>query len=86
MPRHAGFLPQKGERGTLKRPARRELLLKKQAAHLGGLLKKLMEKSALGELGSTTGGLQTVLAYSLAPVFLDITGFLGPALKYCPSI
>ena len=34
--------------------------VKKQTAHLGGLLKKLMEKSALGELGSTTGGLQTV--------------------------
>ena len=29
---------------------------------------------------------EAVLAYSLAPVFLDITGFLGPALKCCPSI
>lgn len=29
---------------------------------------------------------EAVLAYSLAPVFLDITGFFGPALKCCPSI
>ena len=41
---------------------------------------------ALAELGSATGSLEAVLAYSLAPVFLDITGFLGPALKCCPSI
>ena len=32
------------------------------------------------------GRQESVLAYSLAPVFLDITGFLGPALKCCPSI
>jgi len=44
------------------------------------------QKSALAELGSAAGSLQAVLAYSLAPVFLDITGFFGPALKCCPSI
>ena len=42
--------------------------------------------SALGELGSAAGGLQAVLAYSLAPVFLDFMGFLASALKCCPSI
>ena len=30
--------------------------------------------------------LMTVLAYSLAPVFLDFMGFLASALKCCPSI
>ena len=49
-------------------------------------LKKLIEKSALAELGSTTGSLEAVLAYSLAPVFLDFMGFLASALKCCPSI
>lgn len=29
---------------------------------------------------------ETVLAYSLAPVFLDFMGFLASALKCCPSI
>lgn len=29
---------------------------------------------------------KTVLAYSLAPVFLDFMGFLASALKCCPSI
>ena len=41
---------------------------------------------ALAELRSATGCLEAVLEYSLAPVFLDITGFLAPALKCCPSI
>ena len=42
--------------------------------------------SALAELGRATSSLQTVLAYSLAPVFLDFMGFLASALKCCPSI
>ena len=41
---------------------------------------------ALAELGSATGSLEAVLAYSLAPVFLDFMGFLASALKCCPSI
>lgn len=44
------------------------------------------KRLALGELGSATGGLEAVLAYSLAPVFLDFMGFLASALKCCPSI
>ena len=39
-----------------------------------------------GELRSATSSLEAVLAYSLVPVFLDFMGFLGPALKCCPSI
>ena len=31
-------------------------------------------------------GYEAVLAYSLAPVFLDFMGFLASALKCCPSI
>ena len=42
--------------------------------------------SALAELRRTTGSFETVLAYSLAPVFLDFMGFLASALKCCPSI
>ena len=53
---------------------------------VSGILKGYSQKSALAELGSATGGLQTVLAYSLAPVFLDFMGFLASALKCCPSI
>ena len=34
----------------------------------------------------TITSLETVLAYSLAPVFLDFMGFLASALKCCPSI
>ena len=49
-------------------------------------LRRVIEISALGELRSATGGLETVLAYSLAPVFLDFMGFLASALKCCPSI
>lgn len=30
--------------------------------------------------------IKSVLAYSLAPVFLDFMGFLASALKCCPSI
>lgn len=44
------------------------------------------QKSALAELRSAAGSLQAVLAYSLAPVFLDFMGFLASALKCCPSI
>lgn len=33
-----------------------------------------------------TGSRKAVLAYSLAPVFLDFMGFLASALKCCPSI
>ena len=42
--------------------------------------------SALAELRRAACGLETVLAYSLAPVFLDFMGFLASALKCCPSI
>ena len=42
--------------------------------------------SALAELGRATSSLQAILAYSLAPVFLDFMGFLASALKCCPSI
>ena len=41
---------------------------------------------ALAELRRATCGLEAVLAYSLAPVFLDFMGFLASALKCCPSI
>ena len=41
---------------------------------------------SLGELGRATSSLEAVLAYSLAPVFLDFMGFLASALKCCPSI
>lgn len=44
------------------------------------------QKSALAELRSAAGGFEAVLAYSLAPVFLDFMGFLASALKCCPSI
>ena len=44
------------------------------------------QKLALAELGSATGSLEAILAYSLAPVFLDFMGFLASALKCCPSI
>ena len=43
-------------------------------------------RSALAELRCATSGLEAVLAYSLAPVFLDFMGFLASALKCCPSI
>ena len=58
----------------LKRPLRQSL---------GGLLCVLL---SLGELRRATGSLEAVLAYSLAPVFLDFMGFLASALKCCPSI
>lgn len=48
--------------------------------------KKPVGRLSLGELRSATGGFETVLAYSLAPVFLDFMGFLASALKCCPSI
>ena len=35
---------------------------------------------------SAAGSFEAVLAYSLAPVFLDFMGFLASALKCCPSI
>ena len=44
------------------------------------------KRLALAELRRTTSSLETVLAYSLAPVFLDFMGFLASALKCCPSI
>lgn len=43
-------------------------------------------KLSLGELRCATCGFEAVLAYSLAPVFLDFMGFLASALKCCPSI
>ena len=51
-----------------------------------GLLKQRVLKSALAELRRAAGSLEAVLAYSLAPVFLDFMGFLASALKCCPSI
>lgn len=51
----------------------------------GAVLISNME-SALAELRCATGCLEAVLAYSLAPVFLDFMGFLASALKCCPSI
>ena len=48
--------------------------------------KKPVGRLSLGELRSATGSLEAVLAYSLAPVFLDFMGFLASALKCCPSI
>lgn len=44
------------------------------------------EMFTLAELRSATCSLEAVLAYSLAPVFLDFMGFLASALKCCPSI
>lgn len=46
----------------------------------------LVRQLSLGELRRTTGTFESVLAYSLAPVFLDFMGFLASALKCCPSI
>ena len=43
-------------------------------------------KISAAELRRTAGSLEAVLAYSLAPVFLDFMGFLASALKCCPSI
>lgn len=53
---------------------------------VSGFLSCFELKLALAELRSTTGGFEAVLAYSLAPVFLDFMGFLASALKCCPSI
>ena len=59
----------------------------KNASPLGlAFFKKQSKKSTLAELGSAAGSLEAVLAYSLAPVFLDFMGFLASALKCCPSI
>ena len=44
------------------------------------------QKLSLAELRCATSGFEAVLAYSLAPVFLDFMGFLASALKCCPSI
>lgn len=44
------------------------------------------QKLSLAELRCTTSSFEAVLAYSLAPVFLDFMGFLASALKCCPSI
>lgn len=52
----------------------------------GRQFENIERKSARAELGSPTGGFEAVLAYSLAPVFLDFMGFLASALKCCPSI
>lgn len=53
---------------------------------VSGFLSCFELKSALAELGGATSSLEAVLAYSLAPVFLDFMGFLASALKCCPSI
>lgn len=60
-------------------PAQRPAPEPKNAMPCGG-------SSALAELRSAAGSLEAVLAYSLAPVFLDFMGFLASALKCCPSI
>ena len=43
------------------------------------------QQLSLAELRRATGSFEAVLAYSLAPVFLDFMGFLASALKCCPS-
>jgi len=52
----------------------------------GALLNSAKEKLSLGELGCTTGGVQTVLVLSQKPFFLDITGFLGHGLQFSPHL
>lgn len=69
------------------RPVRQPQKTQKIAARIGRQFSETENvDSALGELGRTPRGLEAVLAYSLAPVFLDFMGFLASALKCCPSI
>lgn len=63
-----------------------KLLLNKNGSAEAEPKNAIRSKSALAELRSATGGFEAVLAYSLAPVFLDFMGFLASALKCCPSI
>lgn len=70
-----------------RRPNQRVLLFeRKKRVSVETLFKTQYTRSTLAELRSAAGGLETVLAYSLAPVFLDFMGFLASALKCCPSI
>ena len=58
----------------------------RKMAHFRAFLALLSCRLSLAELRSATSGFEAVLAYSLAPVFLDFMGFLASALKCCPSI
>ena len=58
----------------------------RKMAYFRAFLALLSCRLSLAELRSATGGFEAVLAYSLAPVFLDFMGFLASALKCCPSI
>ena len=53
---------------------------------VSGVLISHKGKLSLAELRCATCSFETVLAYSLVPVFLDFMGFLASALKCCPSI
>ena len=57
---------------------------KKNAAHLGGVLDNVKIKSALGELGSTAGGLEAVLLGFLRPQIVDITDFFEDDFLWLP--
>ena len=58
----------------------------RKMAYFRAFLALLSCRLSLAELRSATSCFETVLAYSLAPVFLDFMGFLASALKCCPSI
>ena len=58
----------------------------RKIAYFRAFLAFLSCRLSLAELRCATSGFEAVLAYSLAPVFLDFMGFLASALKCCPSI
>ena len=58
----------------------------RKMAYFRAFLALLSCRLSLAELRCATSGFEAVLAYSLAPVFLDFMGFLSSALKCCPSI
>ena len=58
----------------------------RKMAYFRAFLALLSCRLSLAELRCATSGFEAVLAYSLAPVFLDFMGFLASALKCCPSI
>lgn len=47
-------------------------------------LRRVIEISALGELRSATGGLETGLKHLYGAFFLDITGFFAFSVVGCP--
>ena len=47
-------------------------------------LRRVIEISALGELRSATGGLETVFKHLYGAFFLDITGFFAFSVVGCP--